>query len=62
MAATVVLDEYYFAITAIITIGFQLAGFFVAYTFQFDKVTVRPQHARSRFAVFGRAANDARVK
>ncbi|OAA73547.1 hypothetical protein ISF_00448 [Cordyceps fumosorosea ARSEF 2679] len=39
MAPTHVLDDYYLGITAIITVGFQLACFFVAYTLQFDKIT-----------------------
>jgi hypothetical protein len=39
MAPTHVLDDYYLAITAIVTVGFQLACFFVAYSFQFDKIT-----------------------
>lgn len=40
MAGTVhVLDDYYLAITLLITIGYQLAFFAVAFTFQFDKLT-----------------------
>ncbi|KAF1737400.1 hypothetical protein CRV24_003018 [Beauveria bassiana] len=39
MAPTHVLDNYYLAITAIVTVGFQLACFFVAYSCQFDKIT-----------------------
>ncbi|XWW92573.1 hypothetical protein V2A60_000498 [Cordyceps javanica] len=39
MAATHVLDDYYLAITAIVTVGFQLLCFFIAYSFQFDKIT-----------------------
>lgn len=33
-----ILDDYYLAITLLITIGFQLFFFFVAWTFKFDKV------------------------
>lgn len=33
------LDNYYLAITLLITIGYQLAFFTVAWTFKFDKVT-----------------------
>ena len=32
-------DNHYLAITGILTIGMQLFFFFIAYTFQFDKVT-----------------------
>ncbi|KAK6222770.1 hypothetical protein LQW54_000579 [Pestalotiopsis sp. IQ-011] len=40
MAGTVhVLDDYYLAITLLITIGYQLAFFAVAFTFKFDKLT-----------------------
>ncbi|OAA44669.1 oxidoreductase [Beauveria brongniartii RCEF 3172] len=39
MAPTHVLDNYYLAITAIVTVGFQLACFLVAYSCQFDKIT-----------------------
>ena len=34
-----VLDDYYLAITLLITIGYQLAFFAVAFTFKFDKLT-----------------------
>jgi steroid 5-alpha reductase family enzyme len=34
-----VLDGYYLAITAIITIAYQLVGFSIAFTFKFDKLT-----------------------
>lgn len=34
-----VLDRYYLAITALITVAWQLTGFFVAWTLQFDKIT-----------------------
>lgn len=34
-----VLDEYYLAITLLVTIGYQLAGFAIAWTFKFDKIT-----------------------
>ena len=38
--AVEVLDEYYFGITALVTVGFQLLGFLIAYACQFDKITV----------------------
>nr|POF07828.1 hypothetical protein CFP56_66120 [Quercus suber] len=34
-----VLDPYYLAITLLITIGYQLVGFSIAFTFKFDKLT-----------------------
>lgn len=34
-----VLDDYYLAITLLITIAYQLIGFSVAFTFKFDKLT-----------------------
>ena len=34
MSPVDVLDKYYFAVTAFITVAWQLAGFFVAWTFQ----------------------------
>ncbi|EJD43734.1 DUF1295-domain-containing protein [Auricularia subglabra TFB-10046 SS5] len=39
MTAAHVLDDYYLAITALFTVGYQLTGFFIGWTFQFDKVT-----------------------
>ncbi|KAJ6504822.1 DUF1295-domain-containing protein [Mycena vitilis] len=33
------LDSYYLLLTLLITTGYQLSGFFIAYTFQFDKIT-----------------------
>ncbi|EGX96334.1 hypothetical protein CCM_00990 [Cordyceps militaris CM01] len=39
MAPTHVLDDYYLGITALVTVAFQLVCFFVAYAFQFDKIT-----------------------
>lgn len=36
---THVLDDYYLAITALITIAYQLIGFSIAFTFKFDKLT-----------------------
>ncbi|KAF8196667.1 DUF1295-domain-containing protein [Mycena galopus ATCC 62051] len=33
------LDPYYLAFTLLITTGYQLTGFFIAYTLQFDKIT-----------------------
>ncbi|KAI0720765.1 hypothetical protein C8T65DRAFT_632746 [Cerioporus squamosus] len=34
-----VLDGYYLAITLLVTVGYQLTGFAIAWTFQFDKIT-----------------------
>ncbi|PVG03138.1 DUF1295-domain-containing protein [Serendipita vermifera] len=34
-----VLDKHYLAITLLITVAYQLSGFFIAWTFQFDKIT-----------------------
>jgi len=34
-----ILDKYYLAITILITTAYQLLGFFIAWTFQFDKIT-----------------------
>jgi hypothetical protein len=34
-----VLDNYYLAITAIVTVTYQLFFFSIAYTFKFDKLT-----------------------
>jgi hypothetical protein len=34
-----ILDKYYLAITLLITTGYQLLGFAIAWTFQFDKIT-----------------------
>lgn len=34
-----VLDNYYLAITALVTIGYQLSFFAVAFTMKFDKLT-----------------------
>ncbi|KAG6245251.1 hypothetical protein E4U24_004497 [Claviceps purpurea] len=39
MAVAHVLDDYYLAITAIITVGYQLFFFAIAFTFKFDKLT-----------------------
>jgi steroid 5-alpha reductase family enzyme len=39
MAPTHVLDQYYLAITLLVTIAYQLTGFAIAWTFQFDKIT-----------------------
>lgn len=39
MAAIHVLDDYYLAITLLVTIAYQLLGFSIAYTFKFDKLT-----------------------
>lgn len=40
MAGTVhVLDDYYLAITLLITVAYQLFFFAIAFTFKFDKLT-----------------------
>lgn len=39
MAVHHVLDDYYLAITLLVTVGYQLLGFSIAYTCQFDKLT-----------------------
>ncbi|KAF4589420.1 3-oxo-5-alpha-steroid 4-dehydrogenase [Ophiocordyceps camponoti-floridani] len=39
MATVHVLDNYYLAITALVTIAYQLLFFSIAYTFKFDKLT-----------------------
>jgi hypothetical protein len=39
MSPAYVLDKYYLAITVLVTTGFQLSGFAIAWTFQFDKIT-----------------------
>lgn len=41
-----VLDDYYLGITALITIGYQLSFFAVAFYFKFDKLTGTLQHHR----------------
>ena len=39
MAAIHVLDNYYLLITLLVTVGYQLVGFSIAFTFKFDKLT-----------------------
>ncbi|KAL5513075.1 hypothetical protein ACEPAH_3473 [Sanghuangporus vaninii] len=39
MAPVHALDKYYLGITILVTIGYQALGFFIAWTFQFDKIT-----------------------
>jgi len=39
MAVHHILDDYYLAITLLITVAYQLAFFSVAFTFKFDKLT-----------------------
>jgi hypothetical protein len=41
MATVYVLDNYYLAITALITIAYQLFFFAIAFTLKFDKLTGR---------------------
>lgn len=39
MTAVHALDAYYLALTLLVTVGYQLLGFAIAWTFQFDKIT-----------------------
>lgn len=39
MAPVQVLDRYYLLITFLVTVGYQMLGFAIAWTFQFDKIT-----------------------
>lgn len=39
MAPVYALDRFYLAITVLVTVGYQLLGFAIAWTFQFDKIT-----------------------
>lgn len=39
MAVVHVLDDYYLAITALITVAYQLLFFSIAFSFKFDKLT-----------------------
>lgn len=39
MAEVHVLDDYYLAITLIITVAYQLIGFAIAFSLKFDKLT-----------------------
>jgi hypothetical protein len=39
MSPAHILDKYYLAITLLVTVGYQLSGFAIAWTFQFDKIT-----------------------
>lgn len=39
MAVHYVLDHYYLAITLLVTVGYQLLGFSIAFTLKFDKLT-----------------------
>lgn len=39
MAPVHALDSFYLGITILVTLGYQLLGFFIAWTFQFDKIT-----------------------
>ncbi len=42
MAVHHVLDDYYLAITLLVTLAYQLLGFSIAFTCQFDKLTGKP--------------------
>ncbi|RXW23980.1 hypothetical protein EST38_g1891 [Candolleomyces aberdarensis] len=39
MAPVHALDKYYLTVTLLVTVGYQLLGFAIAWTFQFDKIT-----------------------
>lgn len=54
MAKVHVLDDYYLAITLLITIGYQLFFFAIAFSFKFDKVTgmSSPPPFLSQFPLF----------
>ncbi|GBE78864.1 hypothetical protein SCP_0200610 [Sparassis crispa] len=39
MTPILVLDHFYLSISLLVTIGYQLLGFAIAWTFQFDKIT-----------------------
>jgi len=39
MSPVHVLDKYYLGITILVTLGWQMMGFFIAWTLQFDKIT-----------------------
>ena len=39
MATVHVLDNYYLAITLLVTVGYQLLFFAIAFSFKFDKLT-----------------------
>ena len=43
MGTVHVLDDYYLAITAIITVAYQLFFFSIAFSFKFDKLTGKSQ-------------------
>jgi hypothetical protein len=46
-----VLDSFYIGISLLITIGWQLTGFLIAWTFQFDKITGTTPGTRLRRAL-----------
>ena len=39
MAPVHALDRHYLGITILVTVGYQLVGFAIAWTFKFDKIT-----------------------
>ena len=39
MSSVHALDRYYLAFTLLVTVGYQLLGFAIAWTLQFDKIT-----------------------
>lgn len=46
------LDRYYLALTLLVTVGYQLTGFAIAWTLQFDKITDFTGGALSSFQAF----------
>jgi hypothetical protein len=44
-----VLDDYYLAITAIVTVAYQLIFFSFAYSFKFDKLTGTRQSSSRKY-------------
>lgn len=42
MAVVHALDDYYLAITLLITVGYQLLFFSIAFSLKFDKLTGKP--------------------
>lgn len=39
MAPVFAIDRFYLTLTLLVTIGYQLTGFAIAWTLQFDKIT-----------------------
>ena len=47
MGTVHVLDDYYLAITLLITVAYQLIGFSIAFTLKFDKLTGKSRNTPS---------------